>query len=195
MNTPNRGAYGPPRVLSPDQVRRTTFARTWRGFGGYAPDEVREHLSSVATTMEYWQDLAQRRNEENARLKAALQQWQSLNADQRFSNEAGGRHAMQAPVPPTGAAVQYPPAIALVREMAQLIHEDWMGEMRGHGTSTYYTDGTQNRMVPFANLSEAARRELLSTTHALLGALPPTVQRVLVLGLRSSQGRERGPGA
>jgi DivIVA domain-containing protein len=193
MITSNRGAYDRQRVLTPDQIRNTTFTRTWHGFGGYAPEEVRDHLFNVATAVQQWQTDLRALNEENARLKTALRQWQGQSADQRQTNQAAGRHAVQATANMTGPAVGHKPDPNLVEDIARIVHDDWVEQMRGHDTRIYLSASTpENRLVPFASLSEHARQELISTTYVLLGALPPSVHRVLAVGMHFSQRARRG---
>lgn len=69
--------------LSPQRVRSTTFSRAPLGRRGFLEDEVRLFLARVAEDVASGDAENARLREENNRLKTALRQWQSEQAEQR----------------------------------------------------------------------------------------------------------------
>ncbi|MEV0327454.1 DivIVA domain-containing protein [Micromonospora echinospora] len=65
--------------LCPDQVRRTRFRRTGLGRRGLAEDHVYAFLRRIADELTARNAAEAGLREENARLKNALREWQSLH--------------------------------------------------------------------------------------------------------------------
>ncbi|MEW2383921.1 DivIVA domain-containing protein [Micromonospora sp. NPDC047707] len=83
----NRGTvYGaaPPR-LHPRHVRDRQFATVSFGRRGLHPEEVRQFLHRVALELAALNQDVARLNDENIRLKRALRDWQSAQAQRRMS--------------------------------------------------------------------------------------------------------------
>ncbi|MEU8262451.1 DivIVA domain-containing protein [Micromonospora sp. NPDC048999] len=83
----NRGTvYGstPPR-LHPRNVRDRQFSSVGFGRRGLDPQEVRRFLHRVALELATLHQDVARLNEENMRIKRALRDWQSAQAQQRQS--------------------------------------------------------------------------------------------------------------
>ena len=67
----------PPRRLSPDQVRNTTFDRTMLGRRGVSEDEVQAFAHRVADELAAREADNTRLVDENRRLKQAMRDWQA----------------------------------------------------------------------------------------------------------------------
>ncbi|MEV6814189.1 DivIVA domain-containing protein [Micromonospora sp. NPDC051296] len=83
----NRGTvYGgaPPR-LHPRQVRDRQFSTVSFGRRGLDPQEVRQFLHRVALELATLHQDVNRLSEENTRIKRALRDWQSSQAQRRLS--------------------------------------------------------------------------------------------------------------
>lgn len=83
----NRGTvYGsPPARLHPRNVRDRQFSTVGFGRRGLDPQEVRHFLHRVALELATLHQDAARLNEENIRIKRALRDWQSAQAQARQS--------------------------------------------------------------------------------------------------------------
>ncbi|NJP33419.1 DivIVA domain-containing protein [Micromonospora thermarum] len=83
----NRGTvYGgaPPR-LHPRHVRDRQFSTVSFGRRGLDPQEVRQFLHRVALELAALNQDVARLNDENIRIKRALRDWQSAQAQRRMS--------------------------------------------------------------------------------------------------------------
>jgi cell division septum initiation protein DivIVA len=107
--------------LSPEKIRARTFSRAPLSRRGVSEDEVLQFCGRLAEEIAVWAAENAALRTENDRLKTALRQWQSEQANKR----AGENWQSKKPAASTGRAEAQParPPASTVHAVAQVQHE------------------------------------------------------------------------